>query len=304
LPNCHDVEEERVVEHGQWRGYAMVVSAACCWGVMATVAKVLFRDRGVDPLVLVVVRAYLATLTLFAALALLRPARLRIERRDMWGAAVIGVAGLAANNFLYFEALHLTSVATALLLQCQAPILVALYTVLVQRQPLRGRVILALAVALVGCALVVRAYDFEVLRPNILGVTAGLGTACTFAFYILASRAALRTLDAWTLLTYGYFSASLVWSVVLPPWKVLGYDFGPEIWVAFLAIATIGTVVPFGLFISGLKFIPPTQAGIVSMLEIVVAAAAAYVILGETLNPIQILGGGLVLAGVVMVQTT
>jgi len=293
-----------VVEHGQWRGYAMVVSAACCWGVMATVAKMLFRDRGVDPLVLVVVRAYLATLTLFAALALLRPARLRIERRDMWGAAVIGVAGLAANNFLYFEALHLTSVATALLLQYQAPILVALYTVLVQRQPLRGRVILALAVALVGCALVVRAYDFEVLRPNILGVAAGLGTACTFAFYILASRAALRTLDAWTLLTYGYFSASLVWSVVLPPWKVLGYGFGPGIWVAFLAIATIGTVVPFGLFISGLKFIPPTQAGIVSMLEIVVAAAAAYVILGETLLPLQILGGGLVLAGVVMVQTT
>ena len=291
-------------ERSHWRGYLMVVSAACCWGVMATVAKMLFRDRGVDPLVLVVVRAYLATLTLFAALALLRPARLRIERRDMWGAAVIGVAGLAANNFLYFEALHLTSVATALLLQYQAPILVALYTVLVQRQPLRGRVILALAVALVGCALVVRAYDFEVLRPNILGVAAGLGTACTFAFYILASRAALRTLDAWTLLTYGYFSASLVWSVVLPPWKVLGYGFGPEIWVAFLTIATIGTVVPFGLFISGLKFIPPTQAGIVSMLEIVVAAAAAYVILGETLNPIQILGGGLVLAGVVMVQTT
>jgi len=293
-----------VVEHGQWRGYAMVVSAACCWGVMATVAKMLFRDRGVDPLVLVVVRAYLATLTLFVVLALLQPARLRIERKGVWAAALIGVAGLAANNFLYFEALHLTSVATALLLQYQAPILVALYTVLVQRQPLRRRVILALAVALVGCALVVRAYDFEVLRPNILGVAAGLGTACTFAFYILASRAALRTLDAWTLLTYGYFSASLVWSVVLPPWKVLGYGFGPEIWVAFLAIATIGTVVPFGLFISGLKFIPPTQAGIVSMLEIVVAAAAAYVILGETLNPIQILGGGLVLAGVVMVQTT
>ena len=293
-----------MVEHGQWRGYAMVVGAAVCWGVMATVAKMLFRDRGVDPLVLVVVRAYLATLTLFAALALLQPARLRIERKDVWVAAVIGVAGLAGNNFLYFEALHLTSVATALLLQYQAPILVALYTVLVQRQPLRARIILALALALVGCALVVRAYDYEVLRPNILGVAAGLGTACTFAFYILASRAALRRLDAWTLLTYGYLSASLGWLVVVPPWKILALGFDSGIWGAFLAIATIGTVVPFGLFISGLRFLPPTQAGIVSMLEPVVAAAAAYVILGETLLPLQILGGGLVLAGVVMVQTT
>jgi drug/metabolite transporter (DMT)-like permease len=293
-----------VVEHGQWRGYAMVVAAACCWGVMATVAKLLFRDRGVAPLDLVVVRAYLATLTLFAALALLRPTRLRIERKDVWAAAAIGVAGLAANNFFYFEALHLTSVATALLLQYQAPILVALYTVLVQREPLRPRIILALALALAGCALVVRAYDFEVLRPNILGVAAGLGSACTFAYYILASRVALRTQNAWTLLTYAYFSASLAWLVVLPPWNILAHGFDSGIWMAFLGIATMGTVVPFGLFISGLRFLPPTQASIVSMLEPVVAATAAYVILGETLLPLQILGGGLVLAGVAMVQTT
>jgi drug/metabolite transporter (DMT)-like permease len=304
LPNCHDVEEERVVEHGQWRGYAMVVSAAVCWGVMATVVKMLFRDRGVDPFLLVVVRADLATLILFAVLGLLWPARLRIGRRDLWIAAAVGIVGLAINNFFYFQCLHLTSVATALLLQYQAPILVALYTVVVQRQPLRGRIILAMALALLGCALVVRAYDFEVLRPNLLGVAAGLGGAGAFAFYILASRVALRTLDAWTLLTYAYLSAGLAWSVVVPPWRLLTHGFGLGTWGAFLAVATIGTVVPFGLFISGLRFLPPTQAGIVSMLEIVVAAAAAYVILGETLNPVQILGGGLVLAAVVMVQTT
>lgn len=286
------------------RGYAMVAGAACCWGAMAVLVKLLFRDRGVDPLVLVAIRVYLATGMLFASMALLHPARLRIERQDLRAAAVIGIAGFAANNFLYFEALHLTSVATALLLQYQAPILVALYTVLVQRQPLRGRIILALALALIGCALVVRAYDLEVLRPNLLGVMAGLGTACTFAFYILASRAALRTLNAWTLLGYAYFSASLFWSVIIPPWKVLNQGFSLEVWGAFLAIATIGTVLPFGLFISGLKFLPPTQAGIVSMLEPVVAVAAAFMILGETLLPLQMLGGGLVLTGVAMVQTT
>jgi len=282
----------------------MVVGAACCWGVMATVAKLLFRDRGVDPMILVVVRAYLATLTLFLALTLLQPARLRIERKHLGAAFLIGVAGLGLNNLLYFEALHLTSVATALLLQYQAPVLVALYTVLVQRRPLRGRIVLALALALAGCALVVRAYDLEVFRPNLLGVLAGLGTACTFAFYILACRAALRTLDAWTLLTYAYLSASAVWTVVLPPWRLFGYGFDLGIWTAFLAIATIGTVVPFGLFISGLRFLPPTQAGIVSMLEPVVATAVAYLLLGEILIPLQILGGVLVLAGVVMVQTT
>ena len=286
----------------KWRGYGMVVGAAVCWGIMATIAKLLFRDRGVDPLLLVVVRAYLATLTLFGVLAAVAPDQLRIRRRDAWLAAVVGVGGLLTNNFLYFEALHLTSVATALLLQYQAPILVALYTVLVQRQRLSKRLVASLVLAVAGCALVVRAYDPAVLRPNLLGVVAGLGTAVTFTFYILTSRAALKTMRAWTLLAYAYLFASVAWAVVIPPWKIHGRGFPPETWLAFAVIATVGTVIPFGLFISGLKYLPPTQASIVSMLEPVVATIAAYLILGETLLPLQIVGGGLVLAGVVMVQ--
>jgi drug/metabolite transporter (DMT)-like permease len=90
---------------------------------------------------------------------------------------------------------------------------------------------------------------------------------------------------------------------VVPPWRLLAHGFSLGLWGVFLAVASIGTVVPFGLFISGLRFLPPTQASIVSMLEPVVAAVAAYLILGETLNSIQILGGVLVLTGVVVVQT-
>jgi len=282
----------------------MVVSAAVCWGTMATVVKLLFRDRGVDPVILAVIRADLASLTLFAVLSLFWPGRLKIERRDFWVAATVGIIGLAVNNFFYFQSLHLTNVATALLLQYQAPILVALYTVLVQGQRLRGRVVLAMVMALLGCALVVRAYDPAAFRVNILGVAMGLGGATAFAFYILAGRAALRRLDAWTLLAYAYLAAALAWSLLVPPWRIVAQGFDLGLWGAFLAVATVGTVVPFGLFISGLRFLPPTQASIVSMLEPVVAAAVAYAVLGETMNPLQILGGGLVLVGVVMVQTT
>lgn len=293
-----------MTENHRWRGYGMVVTAAVCWGLMATLAKLLFRDRGVDPFVLVVIRADLATLTLFAVMALLRPAQLKIQAKGFWAAAAVGIGGLAINNFFYFQALHLTSVATALLLQYQAPILVALYTVLIQRQHLHKRVILAMALALVGCALVVRAYDPAVFRPNLLGVAAGLGAAAAFAFYILASRAVLRALDPWTLLTYAYLTAGLAWSILLPPWRIIAHGFGPRVWGAFVAVATVGTVVPFGLFISGLRFLPPTHASIVATLEPVIATLAAYLILGETLLPLQILGGGLVLAGVIVVQTT
>ena len=78
----------------------------------------------------------------------------------------------------------------------------------------------------------------------------------------------------------------------------------PSIWWAFLVVATLGTVVPFGLFIRALTVLPATQASIAGLLEPVVASAAAYLILGEALLPHQIPGGALVLISVVLTQTT
>jgi len=292
-----------VVEPNRWRGVVMVVGATVCWGTMATVAKLLFRDQGVAPLFLVVVRAYLATLTLFVCLGVIAPAHLRIDARMFRAAAIVGVGGLLTNNFLYFEAIHLTSVATALLLQYQAPVLVALYALLVQRQRLSSRLGLSLVLTVTGCALVVRVYDPAAIRLNLVGVLAGLGTAFAFAFYILTSRAALRFMRPWTLVAYGYLAASVVWLPIVPPWRLVSAGFPMETWGSFLAIATLGTVIPFGLFISGLQHLPPAQASILAMLEPVVAAMAAYLILGETLLPLQLVGGGLVLAGVTLVET-
>ena len=288
----------------RWHGYAMVVGACLCWGTMAVLAKLLFRDRGVEPITLVAARFYLATLTLLVMLAVAVPRRLRIGWADWWTAVAVGVVGLVTNQFLYFLTIHLTSVATALLLQYQAPVLVALYALLVQGQRFSWRLILALALGIVGCGLVVRVYDPAVLRLNLLGIATGLGTACAFAYYILASRAALRRMDSWTLLTYAYLAGSLVWAGILPPWALPARVPDPGIWWAFLAVATLGTVVPFGLFIRALTVLPATQASIAGLLEPVVASAAAYLILGEALLPLQILGGVLVLVSVVLTQTT
>ncbi len=289
-------------EARRWRGVGMVVGATVCWGTMAAVAKLLFRDQGVDPLALVVIRTYLATLTLFACLGAVTPGHLRVDTRTLRAAAIVGVGGLLTNNFLYFEAIHLTSVATALLLQYQAPVLLALYALLVERRAPSPRLALSIVLTVAGCALVVRVYDPAALRLNFLGVLAGVGTAFAFAFYILTSRAALRFVRPWTLVAYGYLAASVVWLPLVPPWRMVAAGFPRQTWGAFLAIATLGTVVPFGLFINGLKHLPPTQASILAMLEPVVATLAAYLILGEALLPLQALGGVLVLSGVILVE--
>jgi drug/metabolite transporter (DMT)-like permease len=68
-------------------------------------------------------------------------------------------------------------------------------------------------------------------------------------------------------------------------------------------MVVLGTIVPFGLVVAALRDISATRAGIVAMLEPVAGTIIAYAWLGETLTAVQVAGGLVVLAGILLAQT-
>lgn len=62
------------------------------------------------------------------------------------------------------------------------------------------------------------------------------------------------------------------------------------------------TILPFGLFLYGLRTISPSMASITATLEPVVGSAAAFLILGEILGGSQIAGGLAIAAAVALIQ--
>ena len=72
-------------------------------------------------------------------------------------------------------------------------------------------------------------------------------------------------------------------------------------WLACLAaVSTVGAI---GLFFAGLRRVGPTTASILSTVEPLVTVALAFVVFGESLGPLQLTGGALVLGAVFMVRT-
>ncbi len=69
-----------------------------------------------------------------------------------------------------------------------------------------------------------------------------------------------------------------------------------------LYIAVFGTIIPFGLFFVGVNHIRSTRATITSTIEPISAGFIAFFFLGETLDLLQILGGGLVITAIVLLQ--
>jgi drug/metabolite transporter (DMT)-like permease len=64
----------------------------------------------------------------------------------------------------------------------------------------------------------------------------------------------------------------------------------------------MGTAIPFGLYFVGINYIRSTRASITATLEPISAGFIAYLFLGEVLEPLQILGGVLVITAIVLLQ--
>ena len=70
------------------------------------------------------------------------------------------------------------------------------------------------------------------------------------------------------------------------------------------SISLLGTMVPFALSIGALRHLPATTVGIIATFEPVAASVVAWVWLGESLDAAQLAGGAVVLAGIVLAQTS
>ena len=85
--------------------------------------------------------------------------------------------------------------------------------------------------------------------------------------------------------------ADLLWlGASLPGWGVL----------LFLALGP--TVGGFGLYTVSLGYLPASVANLIATLEPALTAGLAYLVLGEVLNPVQLLGSGLIIASVILLR--
>jgi drug/metabolite transporter (DMT)-like permease len=295
-------------------GYAMALTAAALWAVNGVVSKVIIESGGIPSQRLTEVRTTGAFVLLFAALALTRPASLRVRRAELPMLLTFGVLGLAFVQWFYFEAISRLDIGVALLIQYVAPVLVALWARFAYHEPVRRRIWAALALSVLGIALLVELW--EGLTLDGLGVAASLGSAVTFAVYVLSAERGVTRRDPVSLVCYGFLLASVFWAVVQPLYSfpfelvdegvsLLGRleDVSLPVWLLMIWMVVLGTIVPFALLAASLRHIPASRAAITAMFEPVAATIFAYAWLGESLTAAQLIGAFVVLSAIILAQT-
>jgi len=287
-------------------GYALVLAAAVLWGSLGVAVRWV-TAAGVGVFEASVWRAGLAFAAALLASCLSERPRLRVPRADLWLFAGYGFVSIALFFLAYFTAIQRTTVATAAVLLYTAPAWVTGLSAVLLGEKLSSTKLLSLGLAVAGCVLVVRAYEPSLLRADLPGVLAGLASGLTYGLYSIFGKFALRRHPPLVVLTYALgwgtaFLLALGLAAGVPPGKFLPAAVAPAAGpLAYLGLVT--TWLAQWLYVAGLRTVQASRASIVATVEPAVAGALGYVVFRETLEPLQLVGACLVLAGAILAQS-
>jgi len=283
------------------KGYLCVVAAAIMWASSGVAGKALFAG-GITPFELVQVRVTVSTLMLALFFSLYSRNLFRIRIKDIGYFFLLGGVAMALNQIAYFYAISKIQVAAAIFLEYLAPIMVAFFSICFWKERLTQTKVLSLILSLAGCYLVVGGYNLHLLQMNRVGVLCGLFSAVCFAAYTLFGEKAMQRYSPWTVIFYAFLFAAVSWHIIYPPFQYLKTGHSLSQWGWLLYISVPGTVIPFALFFIGVNFIRSTRASITATLEPISAGFFAYFFLGEVLEPLQVVGGAMVVGAIVLLQ--
>ena len=290
------------------RGTALIVFSSCCFGFSGPMARAAM-NAGLSPQQVASARICLAAVLLLVGTILLRPGALRLPRRDLPVLLAYGVLGVAVVQLLYFVAVSRLPVGVAMLLEYLSPVLVTLWVRFVRHTLLPKAAWFGVALALVGLVLVAEVWQGAAL--NAVGVLAGLATATCSAAYFLLGERGVATSDPVGMTTWGLVIGAVAMLAVCRPWTIPGRLLAAParfdavhlpVWGLLVVIAVVATVLAYLTGMAALRHLPSSVVSALSLFEPVVATALAWAMLGQTLAPVQVFGGVILLGGALTVR--
>jgi len=204
---------------------------------------------------------------------------------------------LAFHFTLWFESLHHTSVASSTTIVCTEVIWVSIGYALFLKGRMSMKAVLAIAVTLIGSALIAFA-DSSAGGAHLYGDMLSLLAAVAVAAYVLIGRVVRETVSTtvYTYLVYTSCAAALLVFCAVQGNSLQGYGISGIL--VGLLLAVFSTLLGHSIFSWCLKYFSPSFVSASKLCEPVVAAILAGFLFGEAPVMLQLLGGAMIIGGV------
>jgi drug/metabolite transporter (DMT)-like permease len=191
-----------------------------------------------------------------------------------------------------------TKLGNATLFANCASLLLVFYGVFIARKLPGKWQMLAVALAFVGAALLM-SQSLELSPRNFAGDLLSLGAGLAYTFYLVIMIQVRNNTESWSALAMASFVAAVV---LLPAAMVAGEQIIPSVWWPVLLLAFSSQFFGQGCLTYALPHFSPLVIGLALLLQPALSAAAGWIAFGEILSALDIFGGFMVMAALVLVR--
>ena len=272
-------------------GIILILVSAASFGTLAIFGRYAYAE-GLDVFTLLFLRFSLAAIVI-TGLLILRHERFP-QGKNLVLLIGMGAIGYVGQSFSYLTAIKYASAGLVALLLYLYPVFVAILSTIFLKEKFTRFKLAALALATVGAAMTAKPQG-----GNWTGIFLAFSAAGIYSIYIIVGAGVMDRVSAVSSSMVIFSSAGAVFGILIainhPHWPASSIG-----WLAIAAITLIATVIPVVTFLAGLKVIGPTNASMLSTFEPVVTVLLAAWLFGERLGPVILVGGGLILAAVIL----
>ena len=276
----------------------MLLLVVVLWALNLTMSRYVIK-HGFEPLAYSTVR-YGAATAIFILLTLAMERGILFARRD-WRIALAAAAAIVVNQVAFVYALDHATASTVGLVLGATPIFAAIIGLVVGLERVGRRFWIAALVSFAGVGLV--ALGAGEVDADRLGIGLAVVTAATWAAYSVAIAPLMRRYSPYRV-SAGVLGIGWLGIAVIGSSQVASQDFdlGWKVWT-ILAVATLGPLVLTNvLWFRVVHRIGPSRAMLAANLQPFVAAIFAVFLLAESLSALQLAGGVLVAAGILLAR--
>lgn len=277
------------------RGTLEISIASMGFGFLGIFGKWAFQS-GLSVGELLSYRFTLAALLIWIFLLLFKPDWIRLTKKQTLIASLLGIFGYAFFSTLYFEAIEGLSVTLAALLLYTYPFWINIFSHLFTRDKISKREVLCLVSASLGLTLLLWGH-IEI--KNAWAILAGLGSAISYAIYVLLSGRLQKNVrpisSSLYVITFGAIALSLFHRPDFSSAQELTAFQASTV----LGIALICTILPLTLELAALQKLKSTEVALLMMIEPVTAAMMGALIFHESLSLRQLFGALVIVASLV-----
>ncbi|QJB56932.1 DMT family transporter [Pseudodesulfovibrio sp. zrk46] len=276
------------------KGIAYSIISAICLGSLAIFAKT-GLSMGMAPMQIVQYRFSFGAIILFSWFALTNRDMLRISRKALLKAAVLGMCIYPLQSWLFIKALQHMPASTTSLIYYLYPLMTTLLAVVFTGLKPGRTLYLSLLLILGGCGLVF--YNAFARSVDIRGIWYALACMTTFSVYLTVVQRFTRNDEAKRISLWVVFFMAVVCSCISSPLTIL--DQPLKGWLIALGLGILPTALAISLLYRAIEVIGSTYAAMFSTIEPVTTVLLAALLLNESVDAIQVCGMALIIAGII-----